>query len=66
MEFWLCVIGMVMVIEGLPYFGFPDMMKQAMELVQQQDDFTLRVGGGILMLLGLTILYLARMVLFAP
>jgi uncharacterized protein YjeT (DUF2065 family) len=60
MEFFLCVIGMVMIVEGLPYFGFPDKMKLMMQVVQQQDDFTLRLLGGGLMLLGLLLLFIAR------
>lgn len=60
MEFFLCVLGMVMVVEGLPYFGMPDKMKMYMQLVQQQDDNTLRILGGILMLAGVTIVFLAR------
>jgi uncharacterized protein YjeT (DUF2065 family) len=60
MEFFFCVIGMVMIVEGLPYFGFPDKMKRLMHVVQQQDDSTLRVLGGALMLLGLLLLVLAR------
>jgi uncharacterized protein YjeT (DUF2065 family) len=60
MEFFFCVIGMVMILEGLPYFGFPDKMKLLMRVVQQQDDSTLRVLGGALMLLGLLLLVLAR------
>ncbi|MFH1103316.1 MAG: DUF2065 domain-containing protein, partial [Pseudomonadota bacterium] len=27
MDFFLCVIGMVLVVEGLPYFVFPEKMK---------------------------------------
>jgi len=60
MELFLCVIGMVMIVEGLPYFGFPEKMKQLMQFVQQQDDSTLRVMGGALMLVGLLILLIAR------
>jgi uncharacterized protein YjeT (DUF2065 family) len=63
MEFFLCVLGMVLVVEGLPYFGFPDKMKALMEVLRQQDDATLRTMGGSLMLLGLVILFLARTVL---
>ena len=55
-----CVIGMVMIIEGLPYFGFPEKMKELMSLIQEQDDFTLRVLGGLLMFFGLTVVFLAR------
>jgi len=60
MEFFLCVLGMVMVIEGLPYFGFPDKMKVFMEFVQEQDDSTLRLVGAFVMFMGLLILFLAR------
>ena len=63
MEFLLCVLGMVLVVEGLPYFGFPDKMKALMEVMRQQDDTTLRTMGGSLMLLGLVILFLARTIL---
>ncbi|MEJ2719022.1 MAG: DUF2065 domain-containing protein [Deltaproteobacteria bacterium] len=63
MEFFLCVFGMVLVVEGLPYFGFPDKMKTLMKVMRQQDDATLRIMGGSLMLLGLIILFLARTVL---
>jgi uncharacterized protein len=60
LEFFLCVIGMVMVIEGLPCFGFPDKIKELMRVMQEQDDFTLRIMGGLLMLFGVTIVFLAR------
>jgi len=51
---------MVMVIEGLPYFGFPQNMKALMRVVQEQDDTTLRIFGAVLIALGLLIVYLAR------
>lgn len=60
MEFFLCVIGMVLVIEGVPYFGFPDKMKAMMSFIQQQDDTALRIMGGTMMVLGLVIVFLAR------
>ncbi len=60
MEFFLCVLGMVLVVEGLPYFGFPEKMREMMRFVEEQDDATLRTMGGILMLLGLVILFFAR------
>jgi uncharacterized protein YjeT (DUF2065 family) len=63
MEFFLCVLGMVLVVEGLPYFGFPDKMKALMKVMREQDDATLRMMGGSLMLLGLIILFVARTVL---
>ncbi len=60
MEFFLCVIGMVMVIEGLPYFGFPEKMKDFMRVVQSQDDNTLRIFGGLMMGLGVIMIFFAR------
>ncbi len=60
MEYFLCVLGMVMVLEGLPYFGFPDKMKQFMKTVLEQDDATLRIMGSVLVISGLFIIFLAR------
>ncbi|MEW6138829.1 MAG: DUF2065 domain-containing protein [Thermodesulfobacteriota bacterium] len=60
MEFLLCVIGMVMVVEGLPYFSFPDKMKKLMRLMGEQEDTTLRIMGGMLVILGLAIIFFAR------
>ncbi len=60
MEFFLCVLGMVLVVEGLPYFGFPEKMREMMRFMEEQDDTTLRTMGGILMIIGLVILFFAR------
>ena len=60
MEYFLCVLGMVFVVEGLPYFGFPEKMREMMRFLEEQDDSTLRTMGGVIMLIGLTILFLAR------
>lgn len=66
MEFFLCVIGMVLIVEGVPYFAFPERMKALMTFIQQQDDKSLRIMGGAFMLLGLLIAFLARSGLSAP
>ena len=60
MELFLCVIGMVMIVEGLPYFAFPEKMKSVMAVVQSQPDTVLRIFGAILTLVGMTIVYFAR------
>ncbi|MFP4257220.1 MAG: DUF2065 domain-containing protein [Desulfosalsimonas sp.] len=60
MEFFLCVIGMVMIIEGLPYFAFPDKMKEMMNLILGLQDSVLRKFGLILMISGLFLAYLGR------
>jgi uncharacterized protein len=60
MKYFLCVIGMVMIIEGLPYFGFPDKMKAMMRIVLETHEDSLRKFGFILMVAGLFLVYLGR------
>jgi uncharacterized protein YjeT (DUF2065 family) len=60
MDFFLCVIGMVMIVEGLPYFAFPDRMKEMMARVLEMPDQSLRKVGLGLMLAGLFLAYIGR------
>lgn len=60
MEFFLCVLGMVMIIEGLPYFAFPEKMKSWVAKIMEMPDGSLRRFGLTLMLLGLFLVYLGR------
>lgn len=57
MKFFLCVVGMVMIIEGLPYFGFPDRMKAMMRVILEMPDDSLRKLGFGLMAAGLALVY---------
>lgn len=57
MKFFLCVIGMVMIIEGLPYFAFPEKMKEVIRMVLDMPDSFLRKFGFILMGAGLLFVY---------
>ncbi|EMS78667.1 DUF2065 domain-containing protein [Desulfotignum phosphitoxidans] len=59
MKFFLCVIGMVMIVEGLPYFAFPDRMKEMIQVIAGQDSLKLRRFGFFLMLAGLGVVYVA-------
>ena len=61
MKFFLCVIGMVMIIEGLPYFGFPENMKSMMKKVLDLPDDVLRKFGLVLMVAGLALVYIGKM-----
>jgi len=61
MEFFLCVIGMVMIIEGLPYFAFPKKMKTWVRKVINSPESSLRRFGLVLMVLGLCLVYFGRM-----
>ena len=60
MELLLCLIGLLLIVEGLPYFAFPDKMKNWMSKIQEVPDSHLRVMGFVAMCAGLLILYLFR------
>lgn len=60
MKYFLCVLGMVMIIEGLPYFAVPEKMKTWVEKIIELPDGILRKFGLVLMLLGLLLVYLGR------
>jgi uncharacterized protein len=60
MKFFLCVIGMVMVVEGFPYFAFPQKMKFVIQKVIEMPDKALQKFGFVLMLLGIYLVYLGR------
>ena len=60
MEYFLCVIGMVMIVEGLPYFAFPEKMKDWVQKVMEMPDGSLRGFGLLLMLAGLILVYFGR------
>jgi uncharacterized protein YjeT (DUF2065 family) len=60
MKFFICVIGMVMVVEGLPYFAFPEKMKYVIQKVIEMPDKALQKFGFVLMLTGLFLVYLGK------
>ena len=60
MSFFLCVIGMVMIVEGLPYFAFPEKMKSVVNKLLQMPDGTLRKFGFVLMVAGLLFVYVGK------
>lgn len=60
MDYFLSVIGMVMIIEGLPYFAFPEQMKRLITSLLEFSLGQLRRIGFLLMLTGLFLVYLGR------
>jgi len=60
MKFFLCVIGMVMIIEGLPYFAFPEKIKIWLAQMMEMNPAVLRAVGLVLMTLGLCLVYLGH------
>jgi uncharacterized protein YjeT (DUF2065 family) len=60
MKDFLCVLGLVFIIEGLPYFAFPDKLKTYLVKMAELSDRTLRILGFVLLVAGLGLLYLGR------
>ena len=60
MDYFICVIGMVMIVEGLPYLAFPEKMKVWVKKVLEIPDRSLRRFGLVLMILGLWLVYMGR------
>ncbi len=60
MRYFLCVIGMVMIVEGLPYFAWPDKMKAWLKKMMETPDGDLRKVGAVVMVIGLILVYLGR------
>ena len=60
MKFFLCVLGMVMIVEGLPYVAFPEKMKSWVQKVLEMPEDTLKKMGFVLMILGLCLVYVGR------
>jgi uncharacterized protein len=59
MKFFLCVLGMVMIVEGLPYFAFPEKMKLWIAKVLELSPASMRWLGLVLMLMGLVLVAIA-------
>jgi len=60
MEYFLCVLGMVFIIEGLPYFAFPDKVKSYVMKLQELPDSILRVLGLSAIVTGLILIYFGK------
>ena len=60
MSYFLCVLGMVLIVEGLPYFAIPEKMKIWVEKVLAAPVAHLRVMGLVMMMAGLFLVYLGR------
>jgi len=59
-KYFLSVIGFVLIIEGSPYFLFPEKLKIFLAQILNISDGYLRMYGLVIMLSGLVVLYLAR------
>jgi uncharacterized protein len=61
MRFFLSVLGLVMILEGLPYFAFPDKMKPWLKKLMEVPTPAMRRLGFGLMAAGLLLVYLGRL-----
>ena len=60
MKYFLCVIGLVLIIEGLPYFAFPEKIKSYLRTVYEMPPGTLRIMGFVSIIIGLVLVYFGR------
>lgn len=60
MKYFLCVMGMVLILEGLPYFAFPDKIKEYLMKIMDVPDRALRLLGLASILCGLILVYFGR------
>jgi uncharacterized protein len=60
MKYFLCVLGMAFIIEGLPYFIFPERLKLYLLKMTRMPNSTLRFIGISAMIVGLILLYFGR------
>ena len=60
MEFFICVVGMVFIIEGIPNFLFPVKWKRMLVRIEEIPESTLRFFGFLSILIGLLMVYLGR------
>lgn len=60
MAYFLCVLGMVFILEGLPYFAFPGFFRRYLLRLAELSDTTLRLIGGVAVAVGLALLALGR------
>ena len=60
MEDLITVLGLILVLEGLPYFAFPTGFKKWIIRILEVPESQLRIYGLISMMIGLVLIYLAR------
>jgi len=63
MDLVLCALGLVLVIEGIPYFAFPDKMKQVLAKIPLMPTTSMRVFGMASIGCGLVLIYISRRML---
>lgn len=62
MTYFLSILGLVLIIEGLPYFAFPAKVKEWAISLQELPERALRIMGFVSIAAGLLLVYLGRRV----
>ena len=60
MKTLVSLVGLVLVLEGLPYLAFPETMQNWLKQLSESRPVVIRVVGGFAVGLGLLLCYLAR------
>ena len=60
MKLFILLIGLIMVVEGLPYVAFPEAMQRWLSQLVKMSPAQLRQVGLISMIIGFVILFFAR------
>ncbi|GAB0057723.1 hypothetical protein SIID45300_02055 [Candidatus Magnetaquicoccaceae bacterium FCR-1] len=60
MKDFLSILGMVLIVEGVPYFLAPERMRRWVLAIAELPEEMLRRTGFLLMAVGLWLVYLAR------
>lgn len=60
MTFILTILGVVLILEGLPYFAFPGKVKSWALMMQDLPDRSLRIIGLVSVAAGFIVLYAIR------
>jgi uncharacterized protein YjeT (DUF2065 family) len=57
---FLIALGIVLILEGTPYFLFPRMLPRIVEFLSRADPLNLRLLGGAMVFAGLFVVYWVR------
>lgn len=60
LAYFLCVIGMVFIVEAVPYTLFPRYLKLAAKRIDKMPEMWIQIAGLICALSGLAIIYFGR------
>lgn len=60
MKLLVTIIGVILVLEGLPYAAFPQAMQRWLQQIQETPPRQLRIFGAVAVLFGLLICYLTQ------